>query len=258
VGGLDDLPVLSAISPMRSTLPDQYTDIPAGPILLRHVSDLYCYPNALAVLRVRGQDLSDWLERSASIYHRIDPDDPSLQPLIDHRFAGYNFDRIDGLLYDIDVSLPARTDARGERIFDTPGRIRNLRHADGRPVDPEEETLVVTNSYRAAGGGSFPACARSETVFDDTVLVRDHIVDFIRAHPDRSALNRRHPSGSAGSASRGPSSKPGPGPCIMPISCPARTGSPGTRHRDFRTGPAQPEPGASNFAIVTGTVCISA
>jgi 2',3'-cyclic-nucleotide 2'-phosphodiesterase/3'-nucleotidase len=182
VGGLGDLPVLSAISPMRSTLPDQYTDIPAGPILLRHVSDLYCYPNSLAVLRVRGQDLSDWLERSASIYHRIDPDDPSWQPLIDHRFAGYNFDRIDGLLYDIDVSRPARTDARGDRIFDTPGRIRNLRHADGRPVDPEEETLVVTNSYRAAGGGSFPACARTETVFDDTVLVRDHIVDFIRAH----------------------------------------------------------------------------
>jgi hypothetical protein len=201
-----------------------------------------------------GSDLSDWLERAASIYHRIDPDNPSLQPLIDHRFAGYNFDRIDGLLYDIDVSLPARTDARGERIFDTPGRIRNLRHADGRPVDPEEECLVVTNSYRAAGGGSFPACARSETVFDDTVLVRDHIVDFIRAHcgpirPEPTASFRL-----CGFGGRRPSSKPGPGPCIMPIAAQPRTGSPRTRH-EISGPPCATGPCASNFGIADGAVC---
>ena len=135
--------------------PDQFTDIPAGPILLRHISDLYCYPNSLSILRLRGRDIPTWLERSASIFLRIDPEDPSPQPLIDHDFAGYNFDRLDGLIYEIDVSVPARTDAHGERLFDTPGRIRNLRHADGRPVDPDEDVLIVTNSYRASGGRQF-------------------------------------------------------------------------------------------------------
>jgi len=181
---LRDLPLLCAVSPMRSggrSGPDQFTDIPAGPILLRHISDLYCYPNSLSILRLRGRDIPTWLERSASIFLRIDPEDPSPQPLIDHDFAGYNFDRLDGLIYEIDVSVPARTDAHGERLFDTPGRIRNLRHADGRPVDPDEDVLIVTNSYRASGGGNFRICAESETVLAVTTHVRDCIVEFIRS-----------------------------------------------------------------------------
>jgi len=182
--GLRDLPLVCAVSPMRGggrAAPDQFTDIPAGPILLRHISDLYCYPNSLSILRLRGRDIPHWLERSASIFHQIDPNDPSPQPMIDHDFAGYNFDRLDGLIYEIDVSVPARTDAHGERLFDTPGRIRDLRHADGRPVDPDEEVLIVTNSYRASGGGNFRICAESETVLAVTTPVRDCIVDFIRA-----------------------------------------------------------------------------
>jgi 2',3'-cyclic-nucleotide 2'-phosphodiesterase/3'-nucleotidase len=255
LGGLDGLPILSAISPMRSAAPDQYTDIPAGPILLRHVSDLYCYPNALTVLRVRGRDLRDWLERAASIYRRIDPDDPSPQPLIDHGFAGYNFDRIDGLLYDIDVGLPARTDAHGERIFDTPGRIRNLRYADGRPLDPEEVVLVVTNSYRAAGGGAFPACARSETVFEDTTLVRDHIVDFIRARPEPI---RPEPTASfrlTGFGVARPVLETGSGAIHHPEAmAEPRAGSPGTRNRDFRTALRNRNPALRTSASRRGSL----
>jgi 2',3'-cyclic-nucleotide 2'-phosphodiesterase/3'-nucleotidase len=183
--GLRDLPLVSAVSPMRGggrAGPDQFTDIPAGPLLLRHISDLYCYPNSLSILRVRGRDIPAWLERSASVFLRIDPDDPSPQPMIDHDFAGYNFDRLDGLIYEIDLSVPARTDAHGEKLFDTPGRIRNLRHADGRPVDPDEDVLIVTNSYRASGGGNFGICAESETVLSVITPVRDCIVEFIRSH----------------------------------------------------------------------------
>jgi 2',3'-cyclic-nucleotide 2'-phosphodiesterase/3'-nucleotidase len=184
---LRDLPLVSAVAPMRSggrTGPEQFTDIPAGPLLFRHVADLYCYPNALSVLRLRGRDISQWLERAASLFERIDPDEATLQPLINHDFAGYNFDRLDGLTYDIDVSMPARTDPHGEHVFDTPGRIGNLRHADGRPVDPAEEVLVVTNSYRASGGGNFPICAASDVVVSDTDLLRDIIVNFIKARAE--------------------------------------------------------------------------
>jgi 2',3'-cyclic-nucleotide 2'-phosphodiesterase/3'-nucleotidase len=211
------------------------TDIPAGPILLRHVSDLYCYPNSLAVLRVRGRDLSDWLERAASIYHRIDPDDPSQQPLIDHASPDTISTGSTGCSTTSTSAVPARTDARGERIFDTPGRIRNLRHADGRPVDPEEETLVVTNSYRAAGGGRLsPPAPAAKRSFDDTVLVRDHIVDFIRAHcgpirPEPSASFSS--AGSAGAARRRNRRR---GHAIMPISCPASDWFPSDPAQDFR------------------------
>ena len=114
---LRDLPLLCAVSPMRSggrSGPDQFTDIPAGPILLRHISDLYCYPNSLSILRTAGtrHPRPGWNAPRRYSFASI-PKTPSPQPLIDHDFAGYNFDRLDGLIYEIDVSVPARTDAHG-------------------------------------------------------------------------------------------------------------------------------------------------
>ena len=179
---LRDLPLLSAVAPFRCGGrggPQHYTDIPPGPLRLRHAADLYCYPNLLAILRARGSDLRCWLERTASLFKQIDPEDERPQQLIDHAFAGYNFDRIDGLLYDIDVSSPARTNAHGDRLFETDGRVRNIRYADGTPVQPDDEVLVVTNSYRAAGGGHFRTCHTAETVVTGTLPVRDHLVQHI-------------------------------------------------------------------------------
>jgi 2',3'-cyclic-nucleotide 2'-phosphodiesterase/3'-nucleotidase len=144
--GLSGMRLLSATSPFRAGM-GKYTDIPAGPLRLRHMHDLYCYDNLLSVLRVRGADLRDWLERAASIYRRIDPGDPAPQLLLDPDFAGYNFDRLDGLSYDIDVSRPARTNGVGDRIFEEGGRIGNLRYgADGPAVADEDEVLVVASS----------------------------------------------------------------------------------------------------------------
>jgi 2',3'-cyclic-nucleotide 2'-phosphodiesterase/3'-nucleotidase len=179
---LQDLRMLSAVAPFRAggrAGPESYTDIPAGPLRLRHAHDLYCYPNLLAILRARGSDLRCWLERAASAFRRIDPDDPEPQMLMDRDFASYNFDRIDGLLYDIDVSRAARTNAVGDRLFETDGRVRNLRYADGMPVRPDDEVLVVTNSYRAAGGGHFRTCHTSETVLTGSDPLRDHVARYM-------------------------------------------------------------------------------
>ncbi|MDG4647112.1 bifunctional 2',3'-cyclic-nucleotide 2'-phosphodiesterase/3'-nucleotidase [Roseibacterium sp. SDUM158017] len=181
---LQGLRMLSAVAPFRAggrAGPEQYTDIAVGPLRLRHAHDLYCFPNLLAILRARGSDLRCWLERSASIFRRIDPDAAGPQALIDDAFAPYNFDRIDGLLYDIDISRPARTNAIGDRLFETDGRIRNMRFADGTPLDPDAEVLVVTNSYRASGGGHFRTCFTSETVLIGADPVRDHVARFIAA-----------------------------------------------------------------------------
>jgi 2',3'-cyclic-nucleotide 2'-phosphodiesterase / 3'-nucleotidase len=179
---LSRLRLLSAVAPFRCggrAGPQNYTEIPAGPLRLRHAHDLYCYPNLLAILRVRGSDLRSWLERSASIYRRIDPDDPRPQPLIDHAFAGYNFDRIDGLTYRIDVSRPARTSAAGDRVFETEGRVQDLRYSDGTPVAPCDEVLVATSTYRAAGGGQFRLSPVAETVLIGTDPVRDYVARHI-------------------------------------------------------------------------------
>ncbi len=179
---LQGLRMLSAVAPFRAggrAGPSSYTDIPPGPLRLRHAHDLYCYPNLLAILRTRGSDLRCWLERAASAFRQIDPENPAPQVLVDQNFASYNFDRIDGLLYEIDVSRPARTNAVGDRLFETDGRVRNIRYADGTPVRPEDEVLVVTNAYRAAGGGHFRTCHASETVLTGSDPLRDHVSRYV-------------------------------------------------------------------------------
>lgn len=179
---LAGLPLLSAAAPFKCggrAGPAHYVDIPAGPLAVRNAADLYPFPNAFCVLRVTGRHLLDWLERSACAFHRIEAGRPG-QLLIDHAFASYNFDVIDGLRYRIDVTAPARFSADGESEFETGGRVRDVT-ADGRPLDPEAEFLVATNSYRAAGGGHFRAARDAEIILSDRRAVREIVADHMTA-----------------------------------------------------------------------------
>lgn len=183
-----ELPLLSAVAPFKGggrAGPGYYTDIPAGPLTLRNAADLYAFPNTLQVLRSSGADLIDWLERAASAFQHITPGKHG-QTLLDPGFSSYNFDVIFGLTYSIDVSLPARYSADGEQVFPGPGRIRDLRYK-GRAVDAADQFLVVTNSYRASGGGHFPAPAQCNTVLQSPIAVRkilaNHIAMSSPIHP---------------------------------------------------------------------------
>lgn len=179
---LADLPLLSAVAPFKGggrAGPGYYTDIPAGPLTLRNAADLYAFPNSLQVLRVTGVDLTDWLERAASAFLRILPGQHG-QSLLDPGFSSYNFDVIFGVSYKIDVSQPARYSADGEQVFPGPGRIRDL-CCNGRAIKPSDAFLVVTNSYRAAGGGHYPAPARCETVLQSPRAVRNLLAEHILA-----------------------------------------------------------------------------
>ncbi len=179
---LAGLPILSAAAPFKSGGrggPDFYTDVPAGPIAIKHVADLYPYPNALRVVKIAGAALADWLERSAGLFLRIDPGLTAEQPLIDPSFPAYNFDVIDGVTYEIDVTEPSRYDADGALVAPSARRIRNLAFR-GAPVDPRQQFVVVTNSYRAGGGGNFPGCDGSTVVFEAPDANRDAMIRYIQ------------------------------------------------------------------------------
>ena len=60
---------------------------PPGPIAIKDVADIYPYPNSLRVVKVDGATLREWLERSASIFRRIDPSLRDEQPLLGPAFA---------------------------------------------------------------------------------------------------------------------------------------------------------------------------
>ena len=70
----EGLPVLSAAAPFKSGGrggPDYYTDVPAGPIAIKNVADVYLYPNTLQAVAITGAQVKDWLERSAGIFNQI-------------------------------------------------------------------------------------------------------------------------------------------------------------------------------------------
>jgi 2',3'-cyclic-nucleotide 2'-phosphodiesterase / 3'-nucleotidase len=176
-------PVLSASAPFKCGGrggPDFYTDIAQGPIAIKDVADIYPYPNSVRVVRVDGSTLSEWLERSASIFRRIDPNSRDEQPLLGPAFASYNFDVIDGVEYAIDVTKPARYDESGALVAPQARRIRDLAF-DGAPVEPGQAFLVVTNAYRAGGGGGFPGCDGTSVAIEAPDANRDVVLKYIQS-----------------------------------------------------------------------------
>ena len=174
------LPLLSAAAPFRAGYtPDAYVDIKAGPIAIRDAANLYMFSNTVSIVRVNGAVLKDWLEHAARVFQRVDPDNPASQPLLDLRVPSYNFDVIAGLTYEIDLTQPARTDINGRIVADQAHRIVDLRY-QGQPLDPQREFLVVTNNYRAGGGGRFPSIDGNTIVLNDATANRDALILFIR------------------------------------------------------------------------------
>lgn len=176
----DGLPILSAAAPFKAggrAGPDYYTDVAVGDLAIKHVADLYLYPNTVRAVRITGDQLAGWLERSAGIYNQIEIGTRD-RPLIDPRFPSYNFDIIDGVTYQIDVSQPSRFGPKGEPLNPTASRIRNLEY-NGAPVTLDMEFIVATNNYRAGGGGEFPGADGSTIVFEGPDTNRDILVRYI-------------------------------------------------------------------------------
>ena len=177
---LSHLPLLSAAAPFKvggRGGPRFFTDIPRGPLAIKNAADLYVFPNMLQILKVTGEGVKDWLERAASVFFQIDQNG-SEQRLIDPVFAGYNFDVIDGLTYEIDVTQPRLYSANGETRFDGAGRVFNICY-QGQPIRADQEFLVVTNTYRGSGGGHFAAAAQADPVLTDPRYLRDILIAHI-------------------------------------------------------------------------------
>lgn len=168
---LEKIPVLSAVAPFRSGFHggSDFTDIPAGPVTYKEINDLYLYPNTLCVVKLNGEQVRRWLEKSAEAFNHVPENAAGDIPLLAEKFPAFNFDVIDGVNYRIDVGMPV-----GKRIV-------SLTH-QGRPVTVADTFLVATNNYRADGGGDFPALDGSTIVLREAEENRQTVLDYVRAH----------------------------------------------------------------------------
>ncbi len=153
---LANLPVLSAAAPFkaggRKNDPASFVEVEKGQLTFRNAADLYLYPNTLVVVKATGKEVKEWLECSAGQFNQIDPNSSKPQSLINwETFRTYNFDVIDGVKYQIDVSQPARYDGECQSVNPQAERINDLTF-NGKPIDPKQVFLVATNNYRAYGG----------------------------------------------------------------------------------------------------------
>lgn len=176
----EGLPILSAGAPFKAGRngPSEYTDIDKGPLTIRSASDLYLYDNTLKAVVIKGSTVKEWLEMSAGAFNQIDPASTAEQPLLNSSFAVYNYDVIDGVTYQIDVTKPAKYKPDGTVNDASSSRIVNLKYA-GKPIDPEQKFVVVTNNYRASGGGNFPGLKGSTLAVDSQDENRQVLMDYI-------------------------------------------------------------------------------
>ncbi|HFI0064709.1 TPA: bifunctional 2',3'-cyclic-nucleotide 2'-phosphodiesterase/3'-nucleotidase [Streptococcus suis] len=176
-----NLPILSAAAPFKAgTRGDAtaYTDIPAGPIAIKNVADLYLYDNVAAILKVNGAQLKEWLEMSAGQFNQVDPNSTEPQNLINTDYRTYNFDVIDGITYQYDITQPNKYDRSGKLVNETASRVRNLQY-NGQAVTDEQEFIVVTNNYRASG--TFPGVKDASVNYLLNLENRQAIINYIIA-----------------------------------------------------------------------------
>ena len=189
-------PVLSAAAPFKTGGRqgwDYYTDIPAGPLAIKHVADLYVYPNTLKAMLLTGADVKEWIEMSAGQFNQINPQGAVQQPVLNEVFRSFNFDTLDGVTYEFDLTQPARYDPNGKLVAPDAHRVKNLSY-QGQAIQPDAKFIVATNNYRAFGGGNFPGLDASKVVLEAPEENRQVLIEYLRMSDMLTANKQVNPT----------------------------------------------------------------
>ena len=137
---------------------------------MRDVITNYIYPNTLAVIKVNGAELRAALEQSAN-YLAVENDQIVFNPAYIHpKPQYYNYDMYEGIQYTIDMNQPV-----GQRITEL--------SFQGHPITAEQEFELVTNQYRAIGGGNYEMFGADKIVREIQIDMTELIAEYLKKHP---------------------------------------------------------------------------
>ena len=154
------LPILSAARRSGRTQRSRRLHlVKQGNIAINNAADLYLYPNTLQVVRVSGDIVRQWLEKTAEQFRLIDPTQVAPQDLVDTTFPTFNFDVLyaegNTLRYEIDVTKPVGS------------RIVNLTYKAPRSIPPpssgRHQQLPRQRRRLPGPGGRATSCCRRRT-----------------------------------------------------------------------------------------------
>jgi 2',3'-cyclic-nucleotide 2'-phosphodiesterase / 3'-nucleotidase / 5'-nucleotidase len=139
-------------------------ELPAGDITIARIAALYPYDNTLKAIRITGEQLRAFLEKSAEYYAGWPAEAGAT--VTNFSVPGYNFDIVSGVDYTLDISRPV-----GQRVTELT--------YEGRPVTPAQTFTMAVNNYRQAGGGGFDMLAGAPVVYDRGEDVRDLLIEEV-------------------------------------------------------------------------------
>jgi 2',3'-cyclic-nucleotide 2'-phosphodiesterase/3'-nucleotidase len=143
---------------------DRAARLGPGPITVAQLAALYPYDNTLRAVRISGEQLRAYLEKSASYFRKALDGSYGVDPQV----PGYNYDIVSGVDYTVDLDRPV-----GDRIV-------GLRF-QGRPVAAADSFTMALNNYRQTGGGGFSMLRGAPLVYDRQQEIRQLLIDEVRA-----------------------------------------------------------------------------
>ena len=183
------LPVLSIAAPFNKD-----AAIPAGNVSVRDIAGLYIYDNTLVGVKLTGDQVKEYLEKSAEYFKPITTPGTysasqvtnAVTPTAVKGTPDYNYDVMFGLdaplTYQIDLAQPV-----GSRIVD-------LRYG-GEGVTGDQQFVIAINNYRQSGGGNFPYVKAAPVVYNQQLEIRQLLIDWVTEEQviDPSTFSKTNP-----------------------------------------------------------------
>ncbi len=166
----EGLPVLSRQSITWAGFrgPSDFLSLPAGNLTIDTISKIYRYSNTVQALKLNGKQIVEWLEFSAGTYNQIDPDKAEDQQLINYKFDSHLMDHWWDITYQYDVTKPL-----GSRVV--------YAKYQGKPLVEDMAFIVMTDNYRAGGGGGLPNAVPANIVMKWDVNFRTVVADYLKS-----------------------------------------------------------------------------